>query len=121
MQRILPLLFVACLLIPCARVSAAEPASDAGFVLKTAPFKINDYVAIRLQKSTGKSYYVKGGNWQPIRDAEAQPVGHYDVLIASSGHPDQSNWQGFRINLDTGKSWRLVTGKWELMQTLTDE
>ena len=120
MQRILPLLFFACLSIPC-MVSGAEPTGDAVFIMRAAPFKTNDYVGIRLQTTTGKSYYVKGGNWQPIREAEAQPAGHYDVLIASTGHPDQSSWQGFRINLDTGKSWRLVSGKWELMQTLSDE
>ncbi|MCE9551976.1 MAG: hypothetical protein K8T91_01175 [Planctomycetes bacterium] len=121
MPRFLPMLLVACWVLPCSLLGAAEPKTDTDFVVKAAPYKTSDFVAVRLQTTTGKAWYVKAGNWQPTSETEALPQGRYDLQLVSTGHPDQSSWFAFRTNLDTGKTWRLVSGKWQLMQTLTDE
>lgn len=121
MHRFLPLLLVACLVLPGSLVGAAEPKREDEFVLKAAPFKTSDFVGVRMQTTTGKAWLVKSGNWQPVIEAEAPPKGRYELQIVSTGHPDQASWYGFRINLDTGKTWRIVSGKWQLMQTLADE
>jgi len=121
MSRFLLLLLLTCWLLPGPRLAAAESSSEGAFVLKAAPFKASDYVAVRMQRATGQAWLVKNGNWQPIADAEPQPQGTYVLEVVSSGHADQSNWQAFRINVDTGRTWRLVSGKWQLLQVLSAE
>ena len=121
MSRMLSLLTLvfACLSAPL--VTAAEPSASSDFILRTAPFKASDYVAVRLNPVTGEAWLVKSGNWRAIGENEAPPKGRYDIQLVSSGHPDQTNWNTFRINLDTGKTWRLASGKWQAMQVVVEE
>lgn len=115
--RMIALLFVAAVLCH-ASVYAADlsaPQASGDFVIASAPYDDGDHVTILYNRKSGASWFLLQNQWNKIKETSSVPAGSYNVVLTSSGQPEQTSWFGFRIDTNTGTTWRIKDRVWIAM------
>ena len=85
----------------------ASPASK--FIVRTLPVA-NGFQVVRMDSTTGDSWYPSSGKWAKYVDDSPPGPGVYDIQLLPL--PDGKSYNMVRSDLSSGRVWYIVGTKW---------
>jgi hypothetical protein len=88
------------------------PSATAKFVIRSAVIG-TVFQTVRLDTTTGDTYYASSGKWAKYTEDTAPGAGVYDLQLMAM--PDGKSYNLIRADLSTGRAWYIAGTKWSLI------
>lgn len=76
-----------------------------------AKFGDDNFGSIRINRTTGKAWYLSENSWLEAIEPKKLKKGVYKVIMIEG----KDNWRAIRINMINGITWRLINGTWNII------
>jgi len=87
---------------------AAPPAAKYTLTPYTWGNPVKSYNFVRINNSTGESFFSNAGTWQKVGDEAPIPAGDYEIKVASTAEFAAV----IRFDKISGRTWWMVSNKW---------